>query len=384
MIDQARDDLTDHDLARSGCLLESGGDPDGVARDEALPRVGRRRDHLARGDPDSDLEPDAVLGCEPLAESRHSGLDLERGPSGTQRVVLVRHGDAERSHDRVPGELLDRASVTHQRGGNRVEVPAQDLAERLGVQRVRQRHRLDDVAEEDRRQPAELHCRHRRFHVGKERLVLAQDRGLELLEAGPRLHPELLDQGVAGGAVGPERVRLPARAVEREHELRARPLAQRLRVDDGLQLGHELDVAAEREIGVDPFLQRHESKLLEPRDLCLREGLVGEVGERRPAPERERLAESRRRTRCIPGGQALPAFVCEPREAVHVHSRRIELEHVAGRAPGDRLRPERLTQLRDVHLHRVRGRVWRLARPEDLDQLIDGDDAARLERQCCQ
>ncbi len=204
------------------------------------------------------------------------------------------------------------------------------------------------------------------------------------MSAGPRLHSELLDQGVAGGAVSPERVRLPARAVEREHELRARPLAQRLRVDDGLQLGHELDVAAEREIGVDSFLQRHEPKLLEPRDLRLREGLVREVGERRPAPERKRLAQSRRRTRCIPGGQALPAFVCEPREAVHVHSQRIELEHVAGRAPGDRLRPEHLPELRDVHLYRMRGRVWRLARPEDLDQLIDGDDAARVERQCCQ
>ncbi len=62
MIDQARDELADHDLARSRCLLEPSGDPDGVARDEALARVGRRRDHLARRDPDPDLEPDAVLG----------------------------------------------------------------------------------------------------------------------------------------------------------------------------------------------------------------------------------------------------------------------------------------------------------------------------------
>ena len=74
------------------------------------------------------------------------GLDLERGASGAQRVVLVRDGDPERGHDRVAGELLDRASVAGQRGGDRVEVPAEDPAERLRVERVRQRHRLDDVA----------------------------------------------------------------------------------------------------------------------------------------------------------------------------------------------------------------------------------------------
>ena len=44
-------------------------------------------------------------------------------------------------------------------------------------------------------------------------------------------------------------------------------------------------------------------------------------------------------------------------------------------------RAERLTELRDVDLDGVRGRLRRLARPERLDEPVDGDDASRLERE---
>ena len=56
-------------------------------------------------------------------------------------------------------------------------------------------------------------------------VVLAEDRGLELAELRAGIDAELLDERLARGAVGGERVGLPARAVEREHELRARALA---------------------------------------------------------------------------------------------------------------------------------------------------------------
>ena len=125
----------------------------------------------------------------------------------------------------------------------------------------------------------------------QQRLVLAQDRGLERLELRAWVDAELLDERLARGAVGRERVGLAPRAVEREHELRARSLAQRLRCDERLELGDELGVAPEREVRLDPLLERDEPELLEPGDLGLGERLVEEVRERRPAPERERLAQ---------------------------------------------------------------------------------------------
>ena len=41
--------------------------------------------------------------------------------------------------------------------------------------------------------------------------------------------------------------------------------------------------------------------------------------------------------------------------------------------------PERLPQLRDVHLHRVRRRIGRVPGPQRLDEPVDGDDAAEVE-----
>ncbi len=58
-----------------------------------------------------------------------------------------------------------------------------------------------------------------------------------------------------------------------------------------LELGNDFSVSAEREIRVDPRLRAGESKLLEPRDLRLRESLEPNVCERGPAPEPQRPAQ---------------------------------------------------------------------------------------------
>ena len=139
-------------------------------------------------------------------------------------------------------------------------------------------------------------------------------------------------------------------------------------------------MAAEREIGVDALLERDGAELLEARDLGLGERLVEEVRERGAAPERERLAEralGRGRISCL---ERRPSVLREPREAVEVDALGIELEHVARRAGRDH-GPERLAELRDVDLDRVRRGLGRIAGPERLDEPVDGDDAARLERE---
>ena len=57
--------------------------------------------------------------------------------------------------------------------------------------------------------------------------------------------------------------------------------------DQLAQLAHECTVPAEGEVRVDPVLEHNEPELFEPFRLEEREWLVHEVGERRPAPERE-------------------------------------------------------------------------------------------------
>jgi hypothetical protein len=84
---------------------------------------------------------------------------------------------------------------------------------------------------------------------------------------------------------------LAAAAIEGEHQLAAQPFLKWVGLHERLELGDDLGVATEREVGVDAVHQRSEPELLEPTDLRLREVEEGEIGERRPAPERERLAQ---------------------------------------------------------------------------------------------
>ena len=49
-------------------------------------------------------------------------------------------------------------------------------------------------------------------------------------------------------------------------------------------------VPAELDLGLQPILERGQPELVEPGDLVLEERLEREIGERRPAPERERVA----------------------------------------------------------------------------------------------
>jgi hypothetical protein len=54
--------------------------------------------------------------------------------------------------------------------------------------------------------------------------------------------------------------------------------------DQPLELWNERRVATQRDLGVDPILQRDQAQLLEPTDLVPRELLEREVCERLSAP----------------------------------------------------------------------------------------------------
>src|SRR5206468_1183196 len=103
--------------------------------------------------------------------------------------------------------------------------------------------------------------------------------------------PELLDQEPPPGSVARERLRLAAAAVQREHQLAERALAQRLLLDECLQLADEPRVLAQLELGFNPLLERAEAELVEAPAGRERERQLAELRERRATPERERVAQ---------------------------------------------------------------------------------------------
>ena len=135
--------------------------------------------------------------------------------------------------------------------------------------------------------------------------LLAQDCRFQRAQVGRRLDAEPVDERPVRVAVGGERVGLAARAVEGEHQLAAQPLAQRVLLDQPLELARDLGVPAAREVGLDALADAAQPQVFEPRDLGLGEALGGDVRERRPAPKLERLAQRRRRLPRLAAGELL-------------------------------------------------------------------------------
>ena len=100
-----------------------------------------------------------------------------------------------------------------------------------------------------------------------ERRVLGEDRLVQAPQLGAGLDADLFDERGARIAVGLERLRLATAAVQREHALGVQPLAQRMLVDQRLELADHLAVAAGVEVVVDRQLGRAQSQLVEPPDL---------------------------------------------------------------------------------------------------------------------
>jgi hypothetical protein len=119
-------------------------------------------------------------------------------------------------------------------------------------------------------------------------------------------------------------------------------------------------MAARRQVALDRALGGGQVQLLEAADLAGRERLVGYIGKRRPAPQRERLArhvvgdergEAHRVDVTVAEAQLVPAPAGDDLRAV-----------AAGR--------QRLANLRDVELHHLGRRGRGILAPERLDESI--------------
>ena len=114
---------------------------------------------------------------------------------------------------------------------------------------------------------------------------------LESLEFRAGIEPELVDEPCACLLEGLKRVCLPSGLIEREHQLSAHSLAERVIDDEPLELRDDFRVPAELELSLDLLLDRRESELFEPHGLRGRKLLIAKVRERLAAEECECLPQ---------------------------------------------------------------------------------------------
>lgn len=96
--------------------------------------------------------------------------------------------------------------------------------------------------------------------------TLRQHGQMQGLEVGPRIDAQLVGEQGGDDAVALQRFSPPPGQVQRPHPLRPEPLPQRVRPDQRPQLRHHLVGPAQRQIGVDPQLQRVQALLGQHRD----------------------------------------------------------------------------------------------------------------------
>ena len=282
-------------------------------------------EHLARRDAEPHPGRDAVLALELLAERGARLAQLERRAHGAQRVVLVQRAAARTRRRPRRRRRLDRrrrgaratpAQARRKRSSTRVQrLRVEPLGERRRRRRGRRpatvtsAPRVRGEAARPAAGAAAAGCdRGAGSRRGERRVVREHRAARAAAGARPARSPSSLDQRASRVLVGLQRVGLAVAAVQREHQLAAQPLAVRVLADQRLQPADHLGVAAERELRLDELLARGDPQLLEPGDLGLRERLVGEVGQRRAAPERERALERGGGRRRAARGELAPAL----------------------------------------------------------------------------
>ena len=222
-----------------------------------------------------------------------------------------------------------------------------------------------------------------------QRRVLGQHGCVQAPQRLAGVDAELTREQVADPPVGGQRVALPAAPVQRQHQLAVQPLPQRMLCGQLVQLGGQRVVPAQRQVRVDPGLDRGQPQLLQPGRLRPGERVIGQVGQHLAPPQAQRLPQR-------PGGLLVPArlqrrppgreAVLEPRrvQPLTVHAQQVPAapghQDLARRAPGP-ARLQRLAQVRDVDLHGGDPPLGRVPGPEVLGEPVQRHDPVRLEQQ---
>ena len=93
----------------------------------------RAHEHLARIEPDPDLDVDAMAMTRLVRIAIHRFLHAQCGVASAHRMIFVRQRRAEQRHDAVPHHLVDGALVAVNRLHHPLEHRIEDLARFLGI-----------------------------------------------------------------------------------------------------------------------------------------------------------------------------------------------------------------------------------------------------------
>jgi hypothetical protein len=138
---------------------------------------------------------------------------------------------------------------------------------------------------------------------------------------------------------------------------------------------------SECKLRLEAVLERCHVQLFEPRDLVLREPLVGQIRQRGPSPQRESRLQTTDRVDVVAVRECGPTFGEQPLEAVAIELIRLESEAVGTADGADRVGRQLLTQGRDAVLQDLgRGR-GRLVSPELVDDHVAGQGLVAVQEQ---
>jgi hypothetical protein len=202
---------------------------------------------------------------------------------------------------------------------------------------------------------------------------VVEDLPLQLPQLWSRLEPELARDPLSTGLEGGESLALATGAVESEHQLGKKPLAERMLLHERLQLRYELCTSPEGKLRLDPLFDRHPPTLLETHRLCPRERLVQQIGERGPTPQRQRRVQCRCGIRDSSPRRRLTPLLEQTLESIEVQLLRFDPQQIARGTPREPAPSERLPKSRDVVVKRVSSARRRMLSPQSLDQPISGD-----------
>jgi hypothetical protein len=155
-----------------------------------------------------------------------------------------------------------------------------------------------------------------------------------------------------------------------------------------LELLHHVGVLAERQLCLDQLLEGRDPGIVEACHFGLGEGLIGEIRQRRAAPQRERVLELRHGRSHVAVSQFHTGLGDQPFEAMRVEPLRIERELVAALAGYDRagraapvVTAQRLTKPRDMHLQRLGRASRRILAPQLVDQAVGRERLVEVDQQ---
>ena len=213
------------------------------------------------------------------------------------------------------------------------------MPRRRCVERLLEPRQLPRTADEP--VPHGRHRHRRRLRVRRRRRgrdlvegrILVEDAVLQLSEARRRIDSQLVAELGSQLLEDRERLGVPSLPVQRQHQLAAEALAERVARDEALQLLRDVAMRGRARAPRRPGPRRRASRSSSRCAARRRGERLRELAERGPAPERARRGEALGRRDRVAVGERLAALLAQALEPQQVDRLRRDLEPVA-RADG--------------------------------------------------